>query len=97
MLKNQAQQNGRRHNRNAKHDAIQPLRFLAHILLLVPQSGKLTRAVLQRQSAEWRKQAAETLGDAAAEGRDKARPTTFDARRQAEKLEQRVLAKHGKQ
>ena len=48
------------------------------MLLLAPQSGKRTRAKLYRQGAEWREQAADTMGDAVASARDKARQITHD-------------------
>ena len=48
------------------------------MLLVAPQSGKRTRAKLHRQSAEWREQAAETVDDAVAQARDKARQITHD-------------------
>ena len=48
------------------------------MLLVAPQSGKRTRAKLHRQSAEWREQAADTMEDAVASARDKARQITHD-------------------
>jgi gas vesicle protein len=48
------------------------------MLLVAPQSGKRTRAKLYRQGAEWREQAAETVDDAVASARDKARQITHD-------------------
>ena len=48
------------------------------MLLLAPQSGKRTRAKLYRQGAEWREQAADTVGDAVASARDKAHQITHD-------------------
>ena len=48
------------------------------MLLVAPQSGKRTRAKLHRQSAEWREQAADTMDDAVASARDKARQITHD-------------------
>ena len=48
------------------------------MLLVAPQSGKRTRAKLYRQGAEWREQAAETVDDAVAQTRDKARQITHD-------------------
>jgi gas vesicle protein len=53
------------------------------MLLLAPQSGKRTRAKLQRQGAELREQAAETMGDAVEQARDKAHQITQDVRKQA--------------
>jgi gas vesicle protein len=46
------------------------------MLLVAPQSGKRTRAKLYRQGAEWREQAADTMDDALASARDKARQIT---------------------
>ena len=51
------------------------------MLLLAPQSGKKTRAKLQRQSHELREQTAETVEDAMAQARDKARQITQDVRK----------------
>ena len=48
------------------------------MLLVAPQSGKRTRAKIHRQSAEWREQAADTVGDAMASAGDKARQITHD-------------------
>jgi gas vesicle protein len=42
------------------------------MLLVAPQSGKRTRAKLYRQGAEWREQAADSMGDAVASAHDKA-------------------------
>ena len=47
-------------------------------MLMAPQSGKRTRAKLYRQGAEWREQAADTMGDAMASAGDKARQITHD-------------------
>ena len=62
------------------------------MLLLAPQSGKKTRAKLQRQSHELRKQTAETVNDAVAQAHVTARQITHDVRKQAEKLEHRGQA-----
>jgi gas vesicle protein len=59
------------------------------MLLLAPQSGKRTRAKLQRQSHELREQAADTVEDAVDQARGAARQITHDVRKQAEELEQR--------
>ena len=48
------------------------------MLLVAPQSGKRTRAKLHRQSAELREQASDTMDDAVASARDKARQITHD-------------------
>jgi gas vesicle protein len=53
------------------------------MLLMAPHSGKRTRAKLYRQGAEWRKQAADTMGDAVASARDKARQITHDVSKAA--------------
>jgi len=55
-------------------------------LLLAPQSGKRTRAKIRRQSAEWREQAADTMDDAVAQARIKARQVTHDVSDKAEEL-----------
>lgn len=62
------------------------------MLLLAPQSGKRTRAKLQKQSHELRKQTAETVEDTLAQARGTARQITHDVRKQAEELEQRGQA-----
>jgi len=58
------------------------------MLLLAPQSGKRTRAKIQRQSLELRDQATETIEDAVAQARVKARQITADVHEQAEELQQ---------
>ena len=62
------------------------------MLLLAPQSGKKTRAKLQKQSHELREQTAETVEDAVAQARGTARQITHDVRKQAEELEHRGQA-----
>ena len=62
------------------------------MLLLAPQSGKKTRAKLQRQGHELREQTAETVKDAVAQAHGKARLLTHDVREQAKELEQRGQA-----
>lgn len=62
------------------------------MLLLAPESGKKTRAKLQRQSHKLRGQTAETVDDAVAQARGTAHQITHDVRKQAEKLEQRGQA-----
>ena len=53
------------------------------MLLVAPRSGKRTRAKLQRQGAEWREQATDTLADAATAAQDKARQITHDVSKAA--------------
>lgn len=94
-------------NHNHNNDASEPGDFWAGLLaglligglagavallLLAPQSGKKTRAKLQRQSHKLREQTAETMEDAVAQVRGTARQITHDVRKQAEKLEQRGQA-----
>jgi gas vesicle protein len=62
------------------------------MLLLAPQSGKKTRAKLQRQSHKLREQTAEIMEDAMAQASVTARQITHDVRKQAEELEQRGQA-----
>ena len=62
------------------------------MLFLAPQSGKKTRAKLQRQSRELREQAVEAVEDKMDQARDEARHITHDVRKQAEDLEQRGKA-----
>jgi gas vesicle protein len=52
----------------------------AAMLLLAPQSGKRTRAKIQRTSAEWREQTADTLGDSLEQARATAHQITDDVR-----------------
>ncbi len=59
------------------------------MLLLAPQSGKRTRAKLERQSHELREQTAETAEDAVAQARVTAHKIKHDVRKDAKKLEQR--------
>lgn len=46
------------------------------MLLVAPQSGKKTRAKLQRRGAEWREQATDTIEDAADAAQEKANQIT---------------------
>jgi gas vesicle protein len=98
------------HNYEHEHDAVEPGSYWAGMLialligglmgavtmlLLAPQSGKKTRAMLRRQSHELRKQTAETLEtveDAVAGARDKTDEIVHDARKHAETLEKRGQA-----
>jgi len=59
------------------------------MLLLAPQSGKRTRAKIQRQGRELRDQATDTIEDAVVQARIKARHISADVRGQAEDLQQR--------
>ena len=59
------------------------------MLLLAPQSGKRTRASLQRKSSELRDQASDNLDDAVAQVRVKTRRITSDIGDMAEELQQR--------
>ena len=59
------------------------------MLLLAPQSGKRTRAKIQLKSMELRDQAAETVEDAVAQARVKARQFTAGVSEKAEELQQR--------
>jgi len=59
------------------------------MLMLAPQSGKKTRASIQHKSIELRDQAVETVEDAVAQSRVKARQITADVHEQAEGLQQR--------
>ncbi len=59
------------------------------MLLLAPQSGKKSRAQIQRKSIELRNQAAETVEGAVAQSRVKARQITADVHEQAQALQQR--------
>jgi gas vesicle protein len=59
------------------------------MLLLAPRSGKKTRAKIQQKGVELREQTGESLVDAMAQARTKARQTTTSLRKQAEELQQR--------
>ena len=59
------------------------------MLLLAPQSGKKTRAQIQRKSIELRDQTTEAVEDAVAQAGVKARQITADVHEQAEALQQR--------
>ena len=59
------------------------------MLLLAPQSGKKTRAQIQRKSIELREQTTEAVEDAVAQAGVKARQITADVHGQAETLQQR--------
>jgi gas vesicle protein len=61
----------------------------AAMLLLAPQSGKKTRAQIQRKSIELRDQTTEAVEDAVAQAGVKARQITADVHEQAEALQQR--------
>jgi gas vesicle protein len=62
------------------------------MMLLAPQSGKRTRAQIQRRSAELREQTADTVEDSLAQARARAEHITDDVRKQTDKLEQRAQA-----
>jgi len=59
------------------------------MLLLAPQSGKRTRAQIQRQGRDLRDQATGTIEDAVVQARIKARQISADVRGQAEDLQHR--------
>ena len=62
------------------------------MLLLAPQSGKRTRAKLQRQSLKLRHQATESIEDALADVSDKAHEYTDDLQKEVKKVERRGQA-----
>lgn len=59
------------------------------MLLFAPQSGKRTRAKIQRQTLELRDQAVGSIEDAVVQARSKARQFKADVREQAEDLQVR--------
>lgn len=59
------------------------------MLLVAPQSGKRTRAKIQQRSIELRDQAGETVEDAVAQTRHKARQIKASVQDQAEAIQQR--------
>lgn len=61
-------------------------------LLLAPQSGKRTRALIQQKSIELREQASDSVDDAVAQARIKVRHITSDISDKAEELQQRGQA-----
>lgn len=88
------------HNHEHGYEANHPGGFLAGLLLgslagagamllLAPQSGKKTRAQIQRKSIELRDQTTEAVEDAVAQAGVKARQITADVHEQAEALQQR--------
>lgn len=88
-----------KHNHEQKRTASNALRLLTGLLmgglagagvmlLLAPQSGKRTRASIQRKSVELRDQASDSLDDAMAQVRVKARQITYDISDKAEELQQ---------
>jgi gas vesicle protein len=62
------------------------------MLLLAPQSGKKTRAKIQRKSSKLCQQTAETVADGVAQARAKAHDITTGIHKQAEELQQRGQA-----
>ncbi|MGB5055798.1 MAG: YtxH domain-containing protein [Nitrospirales bacterium] len=62
------------------------------MLLLAPQSGKRTRAKLQRQGLKLRHQATESIEDALANVSDKAHAYSDDLQKEVGKVEQRGQA-----
>lgn len=61
----------------------------AAMLLLAPQTGKKTRANIQKKSIQLRDQATKTVKGASAQMRSKARQITHDVQVQAGDLQQR--------
>ena len=59
------------------------------MLLLAPRSGRRTRAQIQKESLELRDQVTETVEDAVAQARGKARRITAGVQRQTRELQQR--------
>ena len=59
------------------------------MMLLAPQSGKRTRAKIQRKSIELREHTADTVDDALAQARVETRRIKHDVREKAEELERR--------
>jgi gas vesicle protein len=62
------------------------------MLLLAPQSGRRTRAQIQRKSAKMREQTADIVDDSLAQARARAGQITDDVRQTTDKLEQRAQA-----
>jgi gas vesicle protein len=88
------------HNHEHGYEANHPGGFLAGLLLgslagagamllLAPQSGKKTRAKIQRKSMDLRDQTVETVEDAMAQARVNARQITTGVHEQAEELQRR--------
>ncbi len=59
------------------------------MLFLAPQSGKKTRATVQKKGIELRDQMVKTVEDASAQVRDKVHQISEDVQEQAEDLQQR--------
>jgi len=58
------------------------------VLLVAPQSGKKTRALIRQKSSDLREQTVKTVEGAVAQTRDRARQITDDIRDQAGELQQ---------
>ncbi|RPI56651.1 MAG: YtxH domain-containing protein [Chloroflexi bacterium] len=58
------------------------------VLLVAPQSGKKTRALIRQKSSDLREQTVKTVEGAVAQTRDKARQITDDIRDHAGELQQ---------
>jgi len=58
------------------------------VLLVAPQSGKKTRALIRQKSSDLREQTVKTVEGAVAQTRDKARQITDDIRDQAGEVQQ---------
>jgi gas vesicle protein len=92
-MDNRIQENGNKANHAADFLAglvIGGLAGTAVMLLLVPQSGKKTRAQIQQKGIELREQAseiAETVGDAVEQANTKAHEVTTDIREKASELQ----------
>ena len=88
--------NGQEHETSANHAwsflvglLMGSLAGAGTMLLLAPQSGKKTRAQIQRKSIELRDQTTEAVEDAVAQAGVKARQITADVHEQAGALQQR--------
>lgn len=88
-----------KHNDESNHILSNTLRVLSGLvlgglvgagvmLLLAPQSGKRTRAQLQRKGIELRDQASDSLDEAMAQVRVQARKATYNLSDKAEELQQ---------
>ena len=88
------------HEYYGENTGLNALRFLAGVLvgglvgasvtlLMAPQSGKKTRALIQEKSIELRDQTAEVVEDTVAQARTKAHQITTDVHEKAEELQHR--------
>ncbi len=96
------------HEYSGENTGMNTLRFLAGVLvgglagasvmlLMAPQSGRKTRALIQEKSIELRDQTTEAVEDVVAQARVKAHQITTEVHEKAEELQHRGLEMLDKQ